>query len=228
MSNRIGRIALDGTLMEMPTVVGFSPVGITAGTDNALWFTESVGNALGRMDATTGAFSEVPLMVMASSPQGITLGPGGTLWFAEFVGNNIGSYNPTTAGLLELPIVGTAGSGPLSIALGPAGDNRLWFTEQNGNKIGAVSTGATFSEYLIPTKGSQPTGITLGSDQNLWFVEQAGGKVARITPAGSVLEFAIPTTNSAPQSIVSAGDAVAGTLYFTEAGANKIGRVSFP
>ena len=63
------------------------------------------------------------------------------------------------------------GSGPLIITAGP--DGNLWFTENNGNRIGRISPGGehTVTQFLIPTSNSFPTGITAGPDGNLWFTD---------------------------------------------------------
>src|SRR6476469_4297796 len=61
---------------------GAGPVGITAGPDGALWFTESFANRIGRI-TTNGVISEFPLPVAGSAPVAITRGPDGALWFTE-------------------------------------------------------------------------------------------------------------------------------------------------
>ena len=74
------------------------PVGITAGPDGALWFTETDGNEIGRI-TTAGAISEWALPHANSRPRGIAAGPDGALWFAEYGGNRIGRI--TTAGAIS-------------------------------------------------------------------------------------------------------------------------------
>src|SRR4051812_18234100 len=62
----------------------------------------------------------------------------------------------------EAPIP-TASSGPVGTAAGP--DSAVWFTENNVNKIGRLSTSAgTITETTIPTGGSGPYGIAAGID----------------------------------------------------------------
>jgi hypothetical protein len=61
---------------------------ITAGPDGALWFTDPVGNQIGRI-ATTGngcslsspCITEYPVPLANSHPETITAGPDGALWF---------------------------------------------------------------------------------------------------------------------------------------------------
>jgi streptogramin lyase len=47
------------------------PQGIPLGPDGALWFTEALGNKIGRI-TTAGVITEYTIPVASSSPQGIT------------------------------------------------------------------------------------------------------------------------------------------------------------
>ena len=93
-------------------------------------------------------------------------------------------------------MVPTPASGVLNLVTGP--DDQLWFTEVTGNKIGRVSTDGLFSEFGLPTSGSDPRGIAHGHDDNLWITEFAGNKIARVTRSGQPTEFAVPTRASGP------------------------------
>jgi virginiamycin B lyase len=66
------------------------------GPDGALWFTEAVGNKIGRI-STAGLVTEYAVTTAASSPQGITAGPDGALWFTELLGNKIGRITSSGA-----------------------------------------------------------------------------------------------------------------------------------
>src|SRR5262249_24995658 len=67
----------------LPTGVG-RPIGITAGPDGNLWFTESVGK-IGRI-TPAGTITEFPIPTAGSAPYRITAGPDGNLWFTELSG----------------------------------------------------------------------------------------------------------------------------------------------
>src|SRR6266567_437546 len=109
------------------------PLGITAGPDGNLWFTEGKGNKIGRI-SPSGTITEFPVPTAGSYPIGITAGPGGNLWFTERDGNKIGRISPGGT-ITEFPV--PAKSRPEGIAAGP--DGNLWFTERDGNKIGRIS-----------------------------------------------------------------------------------------
>src|SRR4029077_9616449 len=87
--------------------------------------------------------------------------------------------------------VPTANSQPGSLAAGP--DGNVWFTEQNGNKIGRMSpAGAILDEFTIPTPNGGPGAIAAGPDQALWFTERQTNQIGRValptvTPATSLV-----------------------------------------
>ena len=79
------------------------------------------------------------------------------------------------------------------------------------------------TEFQLPTGGSSPAGIALGTDGNLWVTETAGNKIARVSTSGKVAEFVVPTSNSQPTGIAAGPD---GNLWFTEVVGNNIGRIT--
>src|SRR2546425_875899 len=65
------------TQYEVPTKGGH-PWGIAAGPDGNLWFTELLGNKVGRL-TTDGLFTEYLIPTRDSFPREITAGPDGNL-----------------------------------------------------------------------------------------------------------------------------------------------------
>ena len=101
-------------------------MSITTGPDGNLWFTESAGDAIGRI-TTAGAITEFRSGLSDdSAPASITAGPDGNLWFTDAgVPGRIGRI--TTAGTITEVATPTIGSAPDGITTGP--DGRIWFTE---------------------------------------------------------------------------------------------------
>jgi len=58
-------------------------------------------------------------------------------------------------------------------------------------------------------------------------VEGGSNKIGRITPSGTITEFPLPASHSAFDAQYGAGITTGpdGNLWFTENGANKIGRL---
>ena len=153
------------------------------------------------------------------SGAGVSISTDGTHLYA--IGSTGGIYSSpvkTTSGtIVEYPIP-TASAAPRGIAAGP--DGNLWFAEENPNKIGKITPGGTFTEYVIPTS-AVPGGIAAGPDGNLWFTE--GSKIGKITTSGTFTEYVIPTSTAYPTGIAAGPD---GNLWFTELDGNKIGKIT--
>ena len=111
-----------------------------------------------------------------------------------------------------------SGAGPAGIAAGP--DGNLWFAD--GQAIGKVTPGGTFTEYPIPSI-NYAAHVATGPDGNLWFTEGVANMVGNVTTSGTFTEYAVPTANSGPNGITAGPD---GNLWFTETIANKIGKVT--
>jgi streptogramin lyase len=204
-----------------PVPDGYTPQGIAAGPDGALWFAE-YGKTIGRI-TTAGVITEFPVPTGGGlGPNQIAAGPDGALWFTCPY-SQIGRI--TTAGAVSLYPV-SKGSYPEYITAAP--DGALWFTELAANQIGRITTAGVVTEYPIPTANSQPIGITVGPDDALWFTESAGNKIGRITGAGAITEYAVPVAASSsgvePYAIVTGPD---GGLWFSESRAGEIGQVVF-
>src|SRR4029453_17871808 len=71
---------------------GRRPLGITAGPDGNMWFTEERMNQIGRIVPATGEITEfkLPDFFFRRQPFEIASGPDGNLWFTEAFGNRIG------------------------------------------------------------------------------------------------------------------------------------------
>jgi streptogramin lyase len=206
------------TEFAVPTP-GAGPVGITAGPDGNLWFTENATNQIGR-SSPVGTVQEFPILTSGSDPAGISAGPDGNLWFSEFFGNKIGKMSPAGTLLAETPVP-TSNANPEGITAGP--DGNLWFTEAQGNKIGRITPAGTVSEFAL-APGSRPTAVSAGPDGNLWFTEAGANRIGRMTTDGTLTgEFVIPRANSDPEGIAAGPD---GSLWFTESAGNQIGRIT--
>jgi streptogramin lyase len=216
------RCLLSPTITEFATPTAHAtPIGITAGPDGNLWFTEWAGNKIGLINPTTHAIAEFPIPTAGSVPIGITAGPDGNLWFAEN-GGKIGMINPTTHAIAEFPVP-NAGANPHEITAGP--DGNLWFTEIGANKIGMINPAThDLAEFPVPTTNAMLEGITAGTDGNLWFTEyqSAANKIGMINPTThAIAEFPVP--GAAPLGITAGPD---GNLWFTEDYGPKIGTIN--
>jgi streptogramin lyase len=175
----IAKITPSGTITQYAVPgANESPMGITLGPDNNLWFTLPDANKIGRITVNGDVqefqvplFPPGPAIVHIVSGLGaITAGPDGNLWFVEDSSNRIGRITPQGA-ITEFAIP-TAGSSPAGITGAP--DGNVWFTEQSGNNVGRIAPDGTITEFAIPTARAYPAGITVGPNGNLWFTEGFG------------------------------------------------------
>jgi streptogramin lyase len=203
------------------------PLEITPGPDGNVWFTDSDGNAIGRItpEGQITEFSDgMSTWTTTSSPGpngpfAIVAGPDGNLWFTEPARALIGRITPSGA-ITEFSQGIGPGSNPMWITTGP--DGNIWFT--------AASTAAGRGRVARITPDGQITGfeatggpsagpITAGPDGSLWFTDGLA-LVGRVTPAGEVTAFLGVLD---PFDIAAGPD---GNLWFTEHGRGRIARIT--
>ncbi len=96
-------VARGQVITEFPVPSAFGgALGITAGFDGNLWFTEQSANKIGRI-TTAGVITEFPLPVAGTQPARIITGPDGGLWFTETGRSFIGHITPTGS-FTEIPL----------------------------------------------------------------------------------------------------------------------------
>jgi hypothetical protein len=169
------------------------PIGIAAGPDGNIWFTERFANKIGMLDLAGGthAITEYTLPSDDTQPVGIAAGPDGNVWFTESGYGQIGVIDVSggSYAITEYPIP-TVFPFPQMIIAGP--DGNMWFTETGGlggygNHLSSIDlVGGTYAitELAIPTADSQPVGLTVGpSGTDIWFVEVHGNQVGHYVSA---------------------------------------------
>jgi virginiamycin B lyase len=168
-TNRIGRLdpaTGQFTMFSVPTA-GSWPLGITAGPDGAIWFTERLAAKVARM-STDGTFTEWDL-TPGAFPNRIVVGPDGAIWFTELRAGQIARI--TTAGTLtQIPIDG----GPVGITLGP--DGNLYVALWTSQQLGRLDP----SGHLTNT-WNVPGALTVGSSRgDLWVADPFHDSVASV------------------------------------------------
>ena len=142
----------------------------------------------------------------------------------------------------EFPLTASGGK-PIAVTIG--GDGAVWFSDVGVNAVGRLGPDGAVSMFPL-SRGRQPVGIATGHDGSIWFTQwvspwQVGrpitpspppdAAVGHISLDGTMSEFPIPTTEGNPMggSGVGPGEITAGpdgAMWFTETGADKIGRVT--
>ena len=109
----------------------------------------------------------------------------------------------------------------------------LWFGDEGNDKIGKSTTAGSITEFTVPPvmdESPEPTAITAGPGSALWFIEAYGGSdtIGEIPTTATVAtpgieQFTVPTAGAFATGIASGSD---GNLWFTEQGANQIGKLT--
>jgi virginiamycin B lyase len=87
----------------------------------------------------------------------------------------------------------------------------------------AQAAAGRIQEFVVPTPGSHPGGITLGPDGAVWFTEIATNAIGRLQPrTRTITTFPLPQPGQ-PTAIVNGPD---GALWFTEYSGDRIGRIT--
>lgn len=212
---------LAAQVVEFPVPTAASrPYTIVAGPDGNLWFTESVGNKIGRI-TPGGLITEFPVPMAGSGPYGICVGPDGNIWFTERFGNQIGRLDLATFQIDEFPIP-TFDSQPWKICAGA--DGQLWFTEETADQIGSIDVFGQITEYVMAQIGCCfPTGIAAGPGGNRWYTLEIGDQIGQITPSTTFTQHQIQTVQVLPWDIAPGPD---GNMWFTELAGRAIGRIT--
>jgi len=205
-ANAVGRITPEGVITQFPVpspdATGATSIVastdcimcgylITAGPDNALWFTIPAANRIGRIDLA-GVVTTYPVPTSATSSNAtdpisladITSAPDGSLWFTQPADNQIGRI--TTGGAItEFAIPRTTAS-PTMITPGPRGS--AWFTASGTNALGRLASDGTFTQVTIPNAGAIPTDVVMdpsGRLRTTLVVETTPNDILQVASIGS-------------------------------------------
>ena len=159
------------TDFQVPTADAL-PLGLTLGSDGALWFTERSAAQIGRM-TLDGDFREWPLDPGAF-PNRIVTGPDGAVWFTELFGGKIGRMSPNGT-LTEYPIDG----GPVGITVGR--DGQLYVALDFARQVGRVNLHGTVTGTWDLPGAVAPLQIATGRGHDLWVTDSSANTVFRLT-----------------------------------------------
>jgi virginiamycin B lyase len=225
-SRRLLTILNDSFALPSAGTAGNTPVGITTGPNNTVWFTDTTSNQVAMLNTTTGTLG-TPIAVTAE-PEGIVYVPGGNLVFTEYDPTTqtgyIGQINPNTGQFLGSVQTPTQNSAPVGITYDPSNSN-VYFAEKAAGKIGwfKPSNPSSMQENALPNASSAaPSGITYDPiDDDLWFTEEGADQIGSFDPSKDTFNstpFTLPN-GTLPSAITLGSD---GNLWFTESGVGLI------
>jgi virginiamycin B lyase len=205
------------TVVEYPIPTGNSgPLGIVAGPDGAVWFSESYANKIGRI-TTNGTLTEYPIPTPGGQPGTLIVGPDGNFWFAEWLSgvNVLEKMTPQatfTAYTYPIPQNDWLVTGP---------DGNFWYLDSNA--VGRMNLSFDVTTFPFPSQVSSgvfPTyqlgPLLMGSDGAFWFsaINPSGNtpEFVRMTLGGTFSTYPLPVSPSYPQVVGPDGN-----FWFLEA-----------
>lgn len=199
-----------------------APNDLAFDTHGDVWFTELNADALGRLDTQTGQIQQYPLSVKKSvqslNPYGIAVDPQGMIWFTTSSTNHVGRLDPGTGQIRYFTMQGSA-SPLMEIASDAHGI--IWITSFSSGLLLSLNPGTgKFSSYYAPTT-SGLYGLAITPTEQVWVTIAGENVIAHLDVAANrFIYYAIPSSGSLPLGVVVGAN---NTLWFTEAGSNKIG-----
>ena len=192
-----------------------------------VWFTEINAGAIGRLNPRDGSIRQYPLStssknVQSLNPYGITVDPHGAIWFTEASNSRLGRLDPLTGASRYFSVPGAA-TALMEVASDSHG--MIWATAfTTGLLVSLNPTTGVITSYYAPSSDGNTGGlygITITPSGQIWVAITATGIIARLDVAANrFVYYTIPTSGSLPLGLVMGAH---DTLWFTEAGTNKIG-----
>ncbi|TMI26555.1 hypothetical protein E6H36_05375 [Candidatus Bathyarchaeota archaeon] len=214
------------------SITGSVPVQVMVDGQGNVWFTELVGNKLGKLNYPSYSLTEYSLPTSNAGPAEIAFqtGPQGQLlvWVTETYADKVARLDTSTNTFKEC-VSPNGIHAPVGIVVDDNGT--VWVSEHGGSFIVSLdTTTSSFTKYptSLPSNYdiSAPATLNLDNNGRLWFVEHFLNRVGRLDPASRTIdEFNIPTSASGTLLAYSLQSALDqnGDFYFTEFYPNKIG-----
>jgi virginiamycin B lyase len=205
---------------------------------NAVWFTDSRINSVGRLNIDTSEVILWPVPTEQAGPMGITLSPdGNSVWFAEITGDKIARLDVSSEKIEEYPTGDQ--SGPALLAFDDSG--QLWVTLSFADSVLlaqpwalAPNSSLGMSRFSLPEPDRfSPLGIAFSGSKV--FLPDHGSSRIIVADADSNLQQydeywtspspALPTTLPSQIAVVAVSDKQ-GKVYFTQHGGNRITEIN--
>lgn len=203
-----------------------APNDLAIDSSGDIWFTELNANAIGRLNPVTGSLRQYPLTTskdaQALNPYGIAIDRQGNVWFTEASASQLGRLNPANGAIRYYPVTGI---NTALMELASDAHGTIWATAFTSGLLVSLNptTGAVTKYYAPSATGNTGGlyGITISPNGGVWVTISAIGIIARLdVSANQFVYYTIPTSGSLPLGVVMGANH---TLWFTEAGSNKIG-----
>lgn len=202
--NRIGMVdprtaEFQDYVLPVPTA---DPHGLTVDAQGHVWWSETRGFHLGRLDPKTKEMQRYDMNIYGDldGAQGHTpvLDSKQDIWFSVIIGNRIGKWDRATQKVVALYEPPTKNSYPYGIFVDR--NDKIWFAEYAGCNITRFDpVTEKFTEYPPLTKPCQIRRLGMDAKGMVWFGIYSHGKLGKLDPAtGKVVEYDLPLPYSQP------------------------------
>jgi virginiamycin B lyase len=200
--NRIGRVdPRTGDIKDfvLPDPKA-DPHGLTVDDEGHVWWAETVGFHLGRLDPKTGKMTRYP-MDSSGRYQGRGHTPitdsQGNVWYSVIGGDMIGKWDRKTEKTTVWKVP-TEGAAPYGITRDQ--NDNLWFAEFRRCKIARFDPATQdFTEYAAPTQPCTIRRLSVDSKGTVWYGSFSNGILGKLDPkTGKIVEYKIPLPFSEP------------------------------
>ncbi|MEJ2483499.1 MAG: lyase [Gemmatimonadota bacterium] len=194
-------------------------------SDGRVWFVGQTGDYVASLNPETGDFDRHDLPE-GTGPHNLIVAESGTVFVAGNRTAEIQVLDPGAADVRRIPMPDAAARDPHTLVFAP--DSSIWFTVQNGNRIGhfrpGEPTGDSIRLATVPTANSRPYGIVVDPSGRPWFTEFAAGKIGTVDPSTMELhEFELPRSDARPRRLQRTSD---GAIWYVDFAGGMLGRLN--
>jgi len=156
---------------------GSRPSGIAVDRKGIVWFLETEGNKLVRLNPQNGAIQEFDLPTAHETPRDIIVDRSGILWFGGHMSRSLITFNPATKKFRSF----TMPNGGAIEDLAAGNDGNIYCTLLTSSRIAIFNpkTGK-FLELDTGAGKSKLNGIAADSKGDIWFVDMEKNTLVRL------------------------------------------------
>ena len=165
-----------------------SPYGLVADAANNLFFMDFGGEAIGRIDASTGKAMIYPTPTPRSRPRRTMMDAQGRVWFAEFAANKVAMFDPAKESFREWDAP-TPHTYPYDVFVDRNGE--LWSGSMSSDRILRFDPASGKSvEYLLPRQTNVRRVFVDNRTRpvTFWVGSNHGASIIRLTPLDERLD----------------------------------------
>jgi virginiamycin B lyase len=237
-TNSIGSLNISNgkvALIKIPTnnsgIMGI----VLSPDDKEIWFTEIIGNKIGRFEIQSRTLEEYPTGD-TTGPTLISYDKNGELWVTLSYAKSVLLVQPwllipenKLSGMFEIKLKEPDTFSPFGIGI-TSNDNKstIYLSDHGSSRVIVSNLTSDLKEYISYwTSPAQAYPATLPSQVvsdklgNVYFPEHGGNRICKISPTGQMTEFDIPTGPLATAVYIAVSPDTS-KVWFTEWASNKI------